>query len=1011
MSPLLILILTLLIVYKLYRFAYDKPPNTPPGIIRLPIGGSYWMLLWGNYKFPYMTIDYYVKKLKSKIISCYMGDHFVIIVNDYKNIKEVLARDEFDGRVSAPFLLDRSFGKNLGIFFVDGPKWHEQRRFALRHMRDFGFGRRQEKLESEIMDEMSLLLDIMKNGPIYDEEKQILKGNLAFFPNILHASAGNNIWNIMFGHRFDRSEHDMPRRLCRAAVMLQKANDTTGGAIFQRPFLKYFGNMFGYKNHMIASNILNNTVKKYLEYQKYSMNENDERGFIDRYIKKLNEDDNSNNFTEEQLIILLVDFMFPALSALSGVITHIIKYLMHYPKIMEKVRNEIDNVVGTGRLVTWEDRKDLPYLEAIIRETLRIETITPLSVIHRTLKKTMLGGYEIPANTPIFTNLAAMHHDPELWGDPEVFRPERFLTEDGQLGKDISLPFGFGHRLCAGETYARYNMFGTVALLLQNFNFFFVEGEPSSLEDKDPGLVVFPKDLWIRFESRYPCSVQVMSPFLIVILTFLLVYKLYRFVYDKPPNAPPGIIRIPIGGSYWMLLWGNYKFPHMTIDYYVKKLKSKIISCYFGDQFVVIANDYESIKQVLAREEFDGRVTAPFLLDRSFGKDLGIFFIDGPKWHEQRRFALRHMRDFGFGRRQEKLESEIMDEMSLLLDIMKNGPIYDEEKQILKGNLALFPDILYASSGNNIWNVMFGHRFDRSEHDVPRRLCRAAVMFQRANDTTGGAILQRPFLKYFGNMFGYKNHMKASNIMEDIVKKYLEHQKASVSENDDRGFIDRYLKKLNEEDKTDNFTEEQLIVLLIDIMFPAFSALPGVITHIIKYLVHHPRVMEKVRNEIDNVVGTGRLATWEDRKHLPYLEATIRETMRIETVTPLSLAHRSVKKITLGGYEIPANTAIFTNLAAMHHDPDLWGDPEVFRPERFLKEDGQLGKDISLPFGFGHRLCAGETYARFNLFGTLALLLQNFNFFFVEGEPSSLKDKVPGITVIPKELWIRFELR
>jgi len=88
----------------------------------------------------------------------------------------------------------------------------------------------------------------------------------------------------------------------------------------------------------------------------------------------------------------------------------------------------------------------------------------------------------------------------------------------------------------------------------------------------------------------------------------------------------------------------------------------------------------------------------------------------------------------------------------------------------LKGNLALFPDILYASAGNNIWNVLFGHRFDRSEHDTPRLLCRSALMFQRANDTTGGAIFQRPFLKYFGNMFGYKNHIKASNTMINMVK-------------------------------------------------------------------------------------------------------------------------------------------------------------------------------------------------------------------------------------------------
>ncbi|KAL0105457.1 hypothetical protein PUN28_016846 [Cardiocondyla obscurior] len=503
-----------------------------------------------------------------------------------------------------------------------------------------------------------------------------------------------------------------------------------------------------------------------------------------------------------------------------------------------------------------------------------------------------------------------------------------------------------------------------------------------------------------------------MSPFLAVIFMLLVIYKLYKFVYDKPPNTPPGIARIPIGGSYWLLLWKNYTFPHLAIDYYVKKLKSTIVSCYMGDFLTVIVNDYKNIKEVLAREEFDGRITnADFIKDRAFGKELGVFFIDGTKWQEQRRFALRHMRDFGFGRRQEKLESEIMDEMTLFLDILKSGPIHDGEKEILKGNLALFPDILYASAGNNIWNVMFGHKFDRSEHDIPRRLCRAGIMLLRANDTTGGAIFQRPFLKYFGNIFGYKNHMIASNVMIDIVKEYLKYQKTTFTENDDRGFIDRYLKRLNEENKSNSFTEEQLIILVIDMMFPAFAAVPSVITHVIKYLMHHPRIMAKVQNEIDNVVGTGRLVTWEDRKDLSYLEATIRETMRIETLTPLSIPHRCTKDTTLGGYEIPANTPIFTNLAAVHHDPDIWGDPEVFRPERFLKEDGKLAKDITMPFGFGHRLCAGETYARYNMFGTLGLLLQNFNFFFVEGQQSSLQDKLPGLGVTPKELWIRLELR
>ncbi|EFN65051.1 Probable cytochrome P450 304a1 [Camponotus floridanus] len=503
-----------------------------------------------------------------------------------------------------------------------------------------------------------------------------------------------------------------------------------------------------------------------------------------------------------------------------------------------------------------------------------------------------------------------------------------------------------------------------------------------------------------------------MSPLLIVLFALLVVYKLYRFAYDKPPNTPPSLIRIPIGGSYWLLLWRNYKYMHLALDYYARKLKSNLFSCYLGEYFAVIANDYANIKEILSREEFDGRITnIDYIKDRAFKKKLGIFFIDGPKWQEQKRFALRYMRDFGFGRRHDKLESEIMDEMTLFLDILKNGPIYDGEKEIIRGNLALFPDVLYASSANNIWNVMFGYRFDRSEHDVSRHLCRSALMMQRANDPTGGALLQYPFLKYFGNVFGYKNHIKGSNGMIDVVKKALERQKTTLSENDNRGFADNYLKKLNEDNKSHNFTEEQMIILIIDMMFPAFSAIPSAITNAIKYLMHNSKIMEKVQNEIDNVVGTGRLVTWEDRVNLPYTEAVIRESLRIETLAPLGIIHRTTKKTTLGGYEIPANIPIITNLAAMNNDPDMWGDPENFRPERFLKEDGQLSKDLTLPFGFGRRLCAGETYARYNMFQSIALLLQNFNFFFVEGEPSSLEDKVPGLIISPKELWIRLELR
>lgn len=94
----------------------------------------------------------------------------------------------------------------------------------------------------------------------------------------------------------------------------------------------------------------------------------------------------------------------------------------------------------------------------------------------------------------------------------------------------------------------------------------------------------------------------------------------------------------------------------------------------------------------------------------------------------------------------------------------------------------------------------------------------------------------------------------------------MKKQKITLSEHIDRGFVDKYLKKLNEDDKSEYFTEEQLIILLVDIMLPVFTGLPNVITFVVKYLMHHPKVMAKAQNEIDTVVGTGRLVTWEDRK-------------------------------------------------------------------------------------------------------------------------------------------------
>ncbi|XP_017793323.1 PREDICTED: probable cytochrome P450 304a1 [Habropoda laboriosa] len=502
-----------------------------------------------------------------------------------------------------------------------------------------------------------------------------------------------------------------------------------------------------------------------------------------------------------------------------------------------------------------------------------------------------------------------------------------------------------------------------------------------------------------------------MSPFLIVILLCIIAYKFYDFLTCVPPNSPPCIPRLPIVGSYWHLLWHDYKYPYNAVQYYVNKLQSKVVTCYFGSFMAIIANDYKNIREVLSREDFDGRPTEIDVFQaRSFGKKLGIFFNEGSFWQEQRRFTLRHMRDFGFGRRHEKYETDMMEEVSILIKMLKEGPINDKEKTFLKNGSALFPDILYPYAANSIWDIVFGEIFDRSEHDKLRYFCESAMSFQRAADTTGGAIVSLWYLKYFGNMFGYQDIVKSNYRMVDFIKERVENRK--YLDNEDRGLIDRYLKQIQEKSNVKStFSDEQLLITLVDFMFPALSAMPSALVHAMKLVMHNPEVLKNIQEEIDRVVGSGRLVTWEDRTSLPYTEATIREALRFETITPFGVFHKTLNDTTLSGFDIPKNTLIVTNLTALNTDPEFWGDPENFRPERFLKEDGQLGKDFTFVFGLGHRVCAGETFARYNMFGVFAALMQNFNFSFVKGEPTSLQDKLPGLITTPKETWIKVEQR
>uniref|UniRef100_A0A0E0NYX5 trimethyltridecatetraene synthase n=1 Tax=Oryza rufipogon TaxID=4529 RepID=A0A0E0NYX5_ORYRU len=153
--------------------------------------------------------------------------------------------------------------------------------------------------------------------------------------------------------------------------------------------------------------------------------------------------------------------------------------LLRRPDAMAAATDELDRVVGTARWVTERDIPDLPYVDAVVKEALRLHPVGPLLVPHHAMEDTVVaGGYVVPAGARVLVNAWAIARDPASWPDrPDAFLPERFLPGGGAAaaGLDVRgqhyelLPFGSGRRVCPATNLAMKMVALGVASLVQGF--------------------------------------------------------------------------------------------------------------------------------------------------------------------------------------------------------------------------------------------------------------------------------------------------------------------------------------------------------------------------------------------------------------------------------------------------------------------------------------------------------------------------------------------------------------
>jgi cytochrome P450 len=138
---------------------------------------------------------------------------------------------------------------------------------------------------------------------------------------------------------------------------------------------------------------------------------------------------------------------------------------------MTRLQEELKRVIGSKTHVEYSDINRLPYLQAVVKETLRLHAVVPL-VPNKAEATVKIQGYTIPKGSTVLVNLWAIHHDPEVWTKPDKFIPERFLQDDevNFHGTDFRfVPFSAGRRICLGLPLATRMLHAMLGSLLHRF--------------------------------------------------------------------------------------------------------------------------------------------------------------------------------------------------------------------------------------------------------------------------------------------------------------------------------------------------------------------------------------------------------------------------------------------------------------------------------------------------------------------------------------------------------------
>ncbi|KAI6701800.1 hypothetical protein NL676_010936 [Syzygium grande] len=429
-------------------------------------------------------------------------------------------------------------------------------------------------------------------------------------------------------------------------------------------------------------------------------------------------------------------------------------------------------------------------------------------------------------------------------------------------------------------------------------------------------------------------------------------------------HAIPGPRGLPLVGSMGLML----HLAHHRVAAAAEALGAKRLMAFsLGDTRVIVTCNPEVAREILNGSVFADRPVKESAYRLMFNRAIGFARHD-VYWRTLRRIAAAHLFFPNKIKASEWQRRAIASQMVAALFASREQPM--TVRQLLK-----------RASLNHMMSCVFGQSYDLS--CTSSEVKELTEMVDEGYELLG-TLNWSDHVPWMAELDPQKIRFRCSRLMPKVnrlVSRIIAEHRARPA-TDHRDFVDVLLSLQG----PDKLSDSDIIAVLWEMIFRGTDTVAVLMEWILARMVAHPEVQGRVQEELDRVVGRSREVSESDIGDLPYLQAVVKEVLRLHPPGPLlSWARLAITDTTVDGHHVPAGTTAMVNMWAICRDPLVWPDPLLFRPERFLgggdggegAEFSVLGSDLRLaPFGSGRRACPGKALGMTTVTYWMAAMLQ-----------------------------------